>query len=564
MKLASAPQDLAVCFFFSYAKHVFLRSFSPQPHPSFLPSFSLSLFIVRTMLGFVQIYFFLTSITLWTNASEILLENDGRVATAVFGTVASGHLNEITDVGNDFFSLESSIEESATNHSPKNITQFLLGLEQSGYDSRIRPRLGSTPVVVTCSFFVNTISRISESNMDYTTDFYFRQTWTDNRLRWDDDDHEDETDKIEDSITLSGNYFFSDIWRPDTFFVNEKTSSFHYVTGLNSFLRIMPDGHVTQSIRITLRATCHMHFLYFPMDHQRCSLLIESYSQPSSEILYRWRNKHSEHSTAPSHAVVFSQGASSMLHFVVHGYRAIEVSTLREDGFNHSRLIFDIYVARNLGFYLIQVYIPACLIVIISWISFWLPRNIHPARITLGVTTVLTMVTFINYGSKSGLPNISYLKAMDIYLMFCFVMVFFALLEFPVVSYTTKKLFNCPLYRKQRKIQADFFIDNDLTNFSISNNDDILQSDEDDVADFDDDENDDDDEDDDDDDAGGSDGSKCHCSIPHWLPSKIEVFSRLVFPVGFGVFNYFYWNYYLNTHLSNMETDEGFIDFNLH
>ena len=38
------------------------------------------------------------------------------------------------------------------------------------------------------------------------------------------------------------------------------------------------------------------------------------------------------------------------------------------------------------------------------------------------------------------MPKISYMKALDIYLAFCFCMVFGALLEYATVSYTTKRI----------------------------------------------------------------------------------------------------------------------------
>ena len=47
---------------------------------------------------------------------------------------------------------------------------------------------------------------------------------------------------------------------------------------------------------------------------------------------------------------------------------------------------------------------------------------------------MLTMTT-ISTGVRSSLPRISYVKAIDIYLVMCFVFVFAALLEYAAVNY---------------------------------------------------------------------------------------------------------------------------------
>lgn len=53
---------------------------------------------------------------------------------------------------------------------------------------------------------------------------------------------------------------------------------------------------------------------------------------------------------------------------------------------------------------------------------------------TPGITTVLTMTT-INTHLRETLPKIPYVKAIDMYLMGCFVFVFLALLEYAFVNY---------------------------------------------------------------------------------------------------------------------------------
>ena len=58
---------------------------------------------------------------------------------------------------------------------------------------------------------------------------------------------------------------------------------------------------------------------------------------------------------------------------------------------------------RQFGFFLLQTYVPTILIVILSWVSFWINMEAVPARISLGVTTVLTMATQLS-GSKVFTP----------------------------------------------------------------------------------------------------------------------------------------------------------------
>ena len=118
---------------------------------------------------------------------------------------------------------------------------------------------------------------------------------------------------------------------------------------------------------------------------------------------------------------------------------------------------------------MIQVYVPSSLIVVMSWVSFFLDRASAPARVGMGVTTVLTMVTLMGSVNRyccvlfcqklhtficRSLPKISYMKALDVYLAFCFCMVFGALLEYATVSYAGKRIkLNQRKFREfQRKV----------------------------------------------------------------------------------------------------------------
>ncbi|XP_021961461.1 gamma-aminobutyric acid receptor subunit beta isoform X2 [Folsomia candida] len=313
--------------------------------------------------------------------------------------------------------LPSQVEEVTLGQKVSDILNTI----REGYDKRVRPNYGGEPVVVGVTMYILSISSLSEVHMDFTVDFYFRQTWTDPRLSF----------KGPPGVkTLSvGTEFLKTIWVPDTFFVNEKKSYFHTATTSNEFLRISESGDVIRSLRLTVTATCPMNLQYFPMDRQLCTVEIESFGYTMSDLRYRW---------AKGLESVGISSDVSLPQFKVNGHRQQAVEISLSSG-NYSRLACEILFERALGFYIIQIYVPASLIVVISWISFWINRNATPARVALGVTTVLTMTTLMS-SVNAALPKISYVKSLDVFLGTCFLMVFAALLEYATVGYMAKRI----------------------------------------------------------------------------------------------------------------------------
>lgn len=89
---------------------------------------------------------------------------------------------------------------------------------------------------------------------------------------------------------------------------------------------------------------------------------------------------------------------------------------------------------RRIGYFLIDTYVPSTIIVIISWISFWISPESAPARVALGITTVLTMTTLIS-SARASLPKVSYVKAIDWYLLLCLIFVFGSIMEYTFVAF---------------------------------------------------------------------------------------------------------------------------------
>ncbi|CAO1390459.1 unnamed protein product [Diamesa serratosioi] len=315
----------------------------------------------------------------------------------------------------------------------ENVTQTIARILE-GYDIRLRPNFGGDPLHVGMDLTIASFDAISEVNMDYTITMYLNQYWTDERLAFNsfslltdnsDTDSEyvnDDEDDAKDMITLSGD-FAEKIWVPDTFFANDKNSFLHDVTERNKLVRLAGDGSVTYGMRFTTTLACMMDLHYYPLDSQNCTVEIESYGYTVSDVLMYWRN-------TPIRGVEEAE----LPQFTIIGYETNDRKEKLATGV-YQRLSLSFKLQRNIGYFIFQTYLPSILIVMLSWVSFWINHEATSARVALGITTVLTMTT-ISTGVRSSLPRISYVKAIDIYLVMSFIFVFAALLEYAAVNYT--------------------------------------------------------------------------------------------------------------------------------
>ncbi|KAM8903582.1 gamma-aminobutyric acid receptor subunit beta-3-like isoform 1-T1 [Spinachia spinachia] len=283
-----------------------------------------------------------------------------------------------------------------------------------GYDIRLRPDFGGAPVAVGMSIDVASIDMVSEVNMDYTLTMYFQQYWRDKRLAY---------LGIPLNLTLD-NRVADQLWVPDTYFLNDKKSFVHGVTVKNRMIRLHPDGTVLYGLRITTTAACMMDLRRYPLDEQNCTLEIESYGYTTDDIEFYWKG---------GETAVTGVTRIELPQFSIVDYKLVSRNVVFSTG-AYPRLSLSFKLKRNIGYFILQTYMPSILITILSWVSFWINYDASAARVALGITTVLTMTT-INTHLRETLPKIPYVKAIDMYLMGCFVMVFLALLEYAFVNY---------------------------------------------------------------------------------------------------------------------------------
>uniref|UniRef100_G1P321 Gamma-aminobutyric acid type A receptor subunit alpha6 n=1 Tax=Myotis lucifugus TaxID=59463 RepID=G1P321_MYOLU len=312
----------------------------------------------------------------------------------------------------------------------KNISRILDNLLE-GYDNRLRPGFGGAVTEVKTDIYVTSFGPVSDVEMEYTMDVFFRQTWTDERLKF----------RGPTEILSLNNLMVSKIWTPDTFFRNGKKSIAHNMTTPNKLFRIMQNGTILYTMRLTINADCPMRLVNFPMDGHACPLKFGSYAYPKSEIIYTWKK-------GPLYSVEVPEESSSLLQYDLIGQTASS-ETIKSNTGEYVIMTVNFHLQRKMGYFMIQIYTPCIMTVILSQVSFWINKESVPARTVFGITTVLTMTT-LSISARHSLPKVSYATAMDWFIAVCFAFVFSALIEFAAVNYFT----NLQTQKAKRKTQT--------------------------------------------------------------------------------------------------------------
>ncbi|CAJ0933452.1 unnamed protein product, partial [Mesorhabditis belari] len=294
---------------------------------------------------------------------------------------------------------------------------FIKQIEDEKYNKYATPtQYDGIATNVTMYMYIEGISSFSAQTMDYHLDMYFQQEWWDKRLA-----HNGSS-----PILVKDKEVFKHMWHPDLYFANARSASFQEITEDNFLVWVYPDGKVWYDCRISLCVICVQNLENYPLDRQRCELRILSYAYPESQLRLRWAQL---------------DGASAIdrnpdIRMPDMAIKSIETGvcngTYATGTWSCMTAVFD--VERERMHHIMQTYLPTALIVVISWFNFWLDVDSAPARVSLSITTLLTISTQAN-AVKLALPEVSYMKAIDVWMGSCMAFVFGVMIEFTICHF---------------------------------------------------------------------------------------------------------------------------------
>ncbi|KAA8595354.1 hypothetical protein FQN60_012489 [Etheostoma spectabile] len=297
--------------------------------------------------------------------------------------------------------------------SPSDFLDKLMG-RTSGYDARIRPNFKGPPVNVSCNIFINSFGSIAETTM-----------------------HEGDVFDILDILQTETRLY---------------TPLFEITISRNVIIFLKRVQLVTDyRVNIFLRQQWNdprLAYAEYPDDSLDLDpSMLDSIWKPDLFFANEKGAHFHEVTTDNKLLRIFKNGN------VLYSIRKMDQSKWPRASRSRSKFTcieVRFHLERQMGYYLIQMYIPSLLIVILSWVSFWINMDAAPARVALGITTVLTMTTQSS-GSRTSLPKVSYVKAIDIWMAVCLLFVFSALLEYAAVNFVSRQHKDLLRFRRQHK-----------------------------------------------------------------------------------------------------------------
>ncbi|CEF60238.1 Gamma-aminobutyric acid A receptor/Glycine receptor alpha family and Neurotransmitter-gated ion-channel transmembrane domain and Neurotransmitter-gated ion-channel family and Neurotransmitter-gated ion-channel ligand-binding domain-containing protein [Strongyloides ratti] len=303
-----------------------------------------------------------------------------------------------------------------------------------------------TPVNVKLGFYIESLGNFRETLMTFDADVYMYMSWNDPTLRHN-QNH---------TILINSPKILLQIWRPDLYFSNSRSAAFHDVTVPNFSIFVDKYGTISYGTRITLNVACTLVLNAYPFDNQYCMIKVLSYAYIKNVMNVTWFKEnpilYNEEIGLPEFEIVkinenYCDGTYKY---------ARTKDSFKKDTFNC--LTLNIHLRRSIGYHVVQTYIPTGLIVIISWVSFWIDRRAVPARISLSFSTLLALTTQSN-GIRFGLPQVSYAKAIDYWFGSCMIFVFSTLLQYAFVNNYVRRSEKfeklSQILKKNAKLMAD-------------------------------------------------------------------------------------------------------------
>jgi Neurotransmitter-gated ion-channel ligand binding domain/Neurotransmitter-gated ion-channel transmembrane region len=286
------------------------------------------------------------------------------------------------------------------------LSVFLLAapaFAQSTESVRTRPGNPGEPTIVQTAIFLVDVREIDGARQTFSGDVFLRLRWKDPRLA-----------SSEGLRVLQAN----NAWNPNLQIVNRVLAQ----TTLPEVLEVDKNGNVIYRQRFIGQFSCSLDLRAFPFDRQAFPIIFVAIGFSPADVKFVKDNE-----TAMSAKL-------SITDWNVDSWKAKELPyQVALSGRSLAGYRFEFFASRYFYFFLVQIIIPMTLILGMSWIVFWLDPNQPGPRISISITSMLTIVAY-RLLLGNFIPRLSFLTRMDYFVFSCTFLVFLSLVTVVFIS----------------------------------------------------------------------------------------------------------------------------------
>ena len=271
------------------------------------------------------------------------------------------------------------------------------------YRPTMRPNPADAPTEITLGLVLADLIAINDIDQTVTMNVLLTAAWIDRRL--------DE---------VSGcRYPYSRVWTPGLQLVNSGTCASRQPPEL----LVQEGGEVVSAARYECTITNPWHMKEFPFDINNIAVRVLSLEYSAAELPLRI----SETWTGRVDTLTIPDWE------IGEPVATISETLIPRLGKAVSVFEFQIAATRSADYYIYKFVLPLCMIVMMSWLVFWISASQLSPQLSLAATSMLTLIAF-QFAMNDLLPKIGYLTKMDQYVLASSVLVFLALLEALITS----------------------------------------------------------------------------------------------------------------------------------
>ncbi|UCG86486.1 MAG: hypothetical protein JSW71_21740 [Gemmatimonadota bacterium] len=242
---------------------------------------------------------------------------------------------------------------------------------------------------VSVFFYLADVVEITGSDQSFVADVFMAARWNDPTLAG---DHE----RVR---TLA----LEDVWHPVLVVVNERGAD----RSLPEVVNVDRDGNVQYTVRLTGRFSATMNLKDFPLDRQQFNVWVVAPLLGGNRVELV---PDTTPSTLRNEQLSISDWILGEPELVTKEFRATPLASPLQG------VALVVNAKRKTGYYIIQVLIPLIAITLMAWTVFWIDPSVVPPRISVVVTTMLTLIAY-RFMLGNLVPKLSYLTRLDYFML---------------------------------------------------------------------------------------------------------------------------------------------------